>query len=165
MTTTIGYFGDEGAVLAATKAARAAGLEIVDVYTPYAVHGLDEAMGLAPSRLTYVCFAAGATGAGLALAFQIWVSTVSWPLNVGGKPFLSLPAFIPVTFELTVLAAALVSAAAFLARSRLFPGKKARVLPRVTDDRFALVLEADAARATELLTRAGAVTIESEVAS
>jgi hypothetical protein len=136
----IGYFDSEEKILDATRAARQAGYTVQDVFTPYAVHGMDEAMGLKPSRLTYVCFAGGLLGCTLALSLQLYTSVVSWPLNVGGKPFNSLPAFIPVAFELTVLFAGLSTVAAFLARSRLFPGSRRLALERVTDDRFALVL-------------------------
>jgi hypothetical protein len=158
MSRIVATFADEGALLAAVRATRAAGVAIDDAFTPYAVHGLDEAMGLRRSRLTWVCFLAGLSGASLAIGFQLWSSAVSWPLNVGGKPFASIPAFIPVTFELTVLSAALVSAATFLFRSRLFPGRRAAPLPRVTDDRFALVV-ADGETARSTLRAAGAVEI------
>jgi hypothetical protein len=168
MSRLVATFTDETALLEATRAARAAGIAIEDAYTPYAIHGLDEAMGLRRSRLTWVCFLAGATGAVTAMGFQLWASVVSWPLNVGGKPFASYPAFIPITFELTVLSAALMSAAAFLFRSRLFPGRTtaeaAHVPLRVTDDRFALVVaDGDAARA--LLRGAGAVALETGAGS
>jgi hypothetical protein len=162
MGALVGYFDDEGRLLEATRAARTAGLEVSDAFVPYAVHGLDEAMGQRRSRLTWVCFAAGFIGGALALSFELWVSAVSWPLNIGGKPFASVPAFIPVTFELTVLSAALVSAGAFLFRSRLFPGKRAAARPRVTDDRFALVLARDEARGRALLRDAGAVAVEGD---
>jgi hypothetical protein len=77
--------------------------------------------------------------------FQVWTMEIDWPVNVGGKPFASYPAFVPVTFEFMVLCSGLVSVFAFFARSRLFPGKKAVVLSsRVTDDRF--VILANAAR-------------------
>jgi hypothetical protein len=149
-------FEDETALLRATHAVRRAGVEIADAFTPYPVHGLEEAMGLRRSRLTWVCFAAGLTGAASAIGFQIWTSAVSWPLNVGGKPFASIPAFIPVTFELTVLSAALASAFFFFFRSRLYPGRAAAPPPRVTDDRFVLVV-ADSETARRLLASAGAV--------
>jgi hypothetical protein len=162
----IGYFESEEKILHATRAAREAGYAIHDVYTPYAVHGMDEAMGLRHSRLTWVCFGGGLFGASAALALQYYTSVVSWPLNVGGKPFNSLPAFIPVTFELTVLLAALTTVAAFFLRARLFPGKGGGALPRVTDDRFALALRAGVDEAPrELLRRLGAVEIQAEVAS
>lgn len=163
----VGYFEQEEQVVSATRAAREAGLPVHDVYTPYAVHGLDAAMGLRPSRLTWVCFLAGLTGGSLALLFQWWTSAVDWPLNVGGKPFASLPAFIPVTFELTVLVAGLTTVAALLARSALFPGKAREALPRVTDDRFALALggvrgDWDSAQAEGLLRTHGAVVTSSQ---
>ncbi|QDF06984.1 DUF3341 domain-containing protein [Myxococcus xanthus] len=168
----IGYFDSEAQVLDATRAVREAGFVLHDVYTPYAVHGLDDAMGLKPSRLTWVCFGAGLLGCTLALSLQYYTSVVSWPLNVGGKPFNSFPAFIPVTFELTVLFAALATVAAFLSRAKLFPGSRRAVLPRVTDDRFAIAVapreapsELDAAE--DLMRRHGAVATDllEEVAS
>jgi len=151
-------FDDEALLLRATHAVRRAGVEIADAYTPYAVHGLEEAMGLRRSRLTWVCFAAGLTGAACAMLFQVWSSAASWPLNVGGKPFASVPAFIPVTFELTVLSAALASAFFFFFRSRLYPGRPAAPPPQVTDDRFVLVV-ADSEAARRLLSTAGAVSL------
>ena len=164
----VATFDGQEALLEAVTNVRAHGFRIYDVYTPFPVHGLDEAMGLRRSRLPWVCFLAGAIGATLALGFQLWTSVVSWPLNVGGKPFASYPAFVPVTFELTVLSGALGSAAAFLFRSRLFPGRRAEapacVPLAVTDDRFALVVaDGDAARA--LLRAAGASEIRAEGAA
>jgi len=138
----VAVFDDDHQVLAATREARARGFHIVDVYTPFAVHGMDEAMGLKPSRLTWVCFVCGALGLSAALWFQSWTSAVSWPLNVGGKPLDSLPAWIPIAFEITVLFAALGSVLALMIRSRFWPGKCA-VEPAagIMDDRFALVVE------------------------
>lgn len=159
MSRLIGFFEDEAALLAAAAEAREAGLSIEDAYTPYAVHGLDEAMGVRRSRLPWVCFLVGLTGGALGFAFEMWTSTVSWRLNIGGKPFASVPAFIPVTFELTVLSAALGSVFAFFGRSRLFPGRRAAPPPRVTDDRFALLLVGDAEQARRLLQDQGAVEI------
>ncbi|MDP7034029.1 MAG: DUF3341 domain-containing protein [Planctomycetota bacterium] len=128
-------------LMSATRAVRESGWKIEEAYTPYAVHGLDEAMGRAPSRLPYITFLCGLVGTLLALWLQHWTSSVSWPLNVGGKPFNSLPAFVPVIFEIMVLFAGLGSVATLLIRSRLYPGKKVQ-LPSVdiTNHRFALVL-------------------------
>jgi hypothetical protein len=156
-------FDDETALLRATRAVRRAGVPIADAFTPYPVHGLDEAMGLPRSRLTWVCFGAGLTGAASAMGFEIWSSAVSWPLNVGGKPFASIPAFVPITFELTVLSAALASAFFFFFRSRLYPGRRASPLPRVTDDRFVLVVD-DSEAARRLLGAEGAVELTSAAA-
>ncbi len=138
----IGVFENEEDILGATKAARERGFKIADVFAPYAVHGLDHAMGLQPSRLPWVCFALGLFGAGLKVWFEFWTTATDWPINVGGKPWNSLPAFVPITFEVMVLFAGLSTVFAFFLVSRLRPGKKARIMdPRVTNDRFALVLE------------------------
>jgi hypothetical protein len=136
-----GVFDSEKRVLAATVECRRAGFEIDDVYSPYPIHGIDQAMGLRPSRLTYVCLALALLGAALMLWLQIWTSAISWPTNIGGKPLNSLPAFIPVTFEAAVLFGALGTVLVMLIRSRLFPGAKPN-LPAagVTDDRFVLAL-------------------------
>ncbi len=140
----VATFGDEDDVLAATRRAREAGYSIVDVFTPFAVHGLDAAAGVKPTRLPWVCFALGLSGAVAKLWYQIWTSATSWPVNVGGKPVNSVPAFVPVTFEIMVLFAAVGTVAAFLIVSRLRPGRKpAHVYERTTDDRFSLVLLQD----------------------
>ena len=140
-------FEHEDDLLAATEAVRRKGLRIIDVYTPYAVHGLDRAMGLKPSRLTWVCFICGMAGAVGMLWFEHWTAAVAWPINVGGKPWNSLPSDVPVAFEAAVLLAGFGSVFALFAVSRLYPGKRApRIDPRVTDDRFVLVIdESDAA--------------------
>jgi len=138
----VGVFESEDDILAATRDVRARGLTIVDVYAPYAVHGMDRAMGLKSSRLSVVCLVAGALGAILKLWFEIWTAAIDWPVNVGGKPWNSLPAFVPITFEVMVLFAGLSTVGAFLLVARLLPGRRPRLVdPRVTDDRFALVLE------------------------
>ena len=137
----VGVFEREGDVVQATNAARKAGLDIVDVYTPYAVHGLDRAMGLSPSRLPWVTFLLGLFGALTMTIFQFWASAVDWPINVGGKPWNSLVAFIPVIFEVTVLCGGVGTVLAFLWWAGLKPGLQSPVSDlRVTDDRFALVL-------------------------
>jgi mono/diheme cytochrome c family protein len=138
----LGVFAREEDLLGATRAVREQGLRIVDVHTPYAVHGLDEAMGLPPSRLGRVCFGFGVIGVVLAFAMQYWTSAVDWPINVGGRPWNSWPAFVPVAFEVMVLLASFGVVLTFLAVARLFPGRGA-LLPTagVTGDQFVLVLE------------------------
>ncbi|TWU21788.1 DUF3341 domain-containing protein [Bythopirellula polymerisocia] len=139
-------FDCEEDLLAATTLLNSKGYRIVDAFTPYAVHGLDHAMGLKPSRLTWVCFVCGMVGALGMLWFEYWIGAISWPIDVGGKPWNSLPSNVPVAFETAVLLAGFGSVFALLGVSRLYPGKKVQpVLERVTDDRFVLVLdEADA---------------------
>jgi hypothetical protein len=143
----VSTFAHEQDILAATTAARENGYSIIDVYTPYAVHGLDKAMGLRPSRLPWICFGLGITGAIAKLWYQIWTSATSWPVNVGGKPLKSVPAFVPVTFEIMVLFAGVGTVLAFFFISRLRPGKRPKVnYQGVSDDRFVLVLEETDAR-------------------
>lgn len=159
-------FEHEDALLAATKAVRGEGLQIVDVFTPYAVHGLEKAMGLRPSRLTWVCFLCGMTGALGMLWFQHWTASVNWPIDVGGKPWNSLPSDVPVAFEAAVLLAGFGSVFALFGASRLFPGKKTKPIdPRVTDDRFVLVIDEvdasfDSAAVRQMLIDHDAVEIE-----
>src|SRR5215510_6844985 len=138
----VGVFENERDTLNAVRASRKRGFKIVDVYAPYAVHGLEDAMGLAPSRLPWIVFALGVLGAGLKVWFEFWTTAIDWPVNVGGKPFNSLPAFVPVTFEVMVLFAAVGAVISFFVVCRLYPAKRA-VLPvlGVTDNRFAIVLE------------------------
>ncbi len=146
----VASFEDERDILSAVAAYRGRGLTIEDAFTPYAVHGLDEAAGVPRSRLGWVCALLGLSAAGLAMFFQIWVSAVDWPLNIGGKPLSSIPAFVPVTFEVGVLAAGIGSLIAFLIVSRLYPGKRtAPVLSGSTDDRFVLVVSSGQQRLAE----------------
>jgi hypothetical protein len=137
----VSVFKSEDDILQATRAARKEGLEIVDVFTPYAVHGMDRAMGLPPSRIPWVCFLLGLAG-GLAITiFQYWASAVDWPINVGGKPWQSWLAFIPVIFEVTVLCGGVGTVLFFIFWAGLRPGGTSPMSDlRVTDDRFALVL-------------------------
>lgn len=138
----LGIFDNEDDIMGVTQAARESGYKIVDVYAPYAVHGLDHAMGLEPSRLPRVCFALGLFGAAFKVWFEYWTTSVDWPINVGGKPWNSLPAFVPVTFEVMVLFAGVSTVIAFLYVCGLFPGKKARIVREdATNNRFVLVLE------------------------
>jgi hypothetical protein len=137
-----------------------------EAYTPYPVHGLGEALGLRPSRLGKVCFLFGLAGVTLALVFQYWSTTQNWPLNVGGQPWDSLPAFLPVTFETMVLLAGLGMVATWLVRCQLYPGSP-NWLPGCgeTDDRFVLVWgepsrSAEAAELRRLLYEDLATTLE-----
>jgi len=129
-------------ILGVVGAARQKGLTIIDVFSPYAIHGLERIAGFRPSRLPIVAFILGLTGTTFMTWFAFWTSAVSWPINVGGKPWNSLPGFVPVIFELTVLFAGVGSVLVLFARARLWPGKKAEMpFEGVTNDRFALLLE------------------------
>jgi hypothetical protein len=136
-----GYFTDEHDLLDAVKNLQNKGIKIEDVRTPFPVHGLDKILKFPRSKLPKVAFAAGLAGGTLGLLFQIWVFTSAWPLVIGGKPYLSLPSFIPVTFELTVLFAAFAMVIVFLVRSKLGPGSLPDILDdEVTNDHFQIIL-------------------------
>jgi hypothetical protein len=136
----VSVFEGEEDLLQAVVAARRAGLDVAEVFSPYVVHGLDRAMDLRPSRLPWVCFVCGLLGAAGIVLFQFWASAVSWPINVGGKPWNSLPAFIPATFEMMVLCGGVGTVAAFLWVAGLTPRRRSVVAELgVTNDRFALV--------------------------
>ena len=140
----LGYFDDPTALVAATSQVRDAHYESFDVFTPYPVHGLDAAQGLKRSPLPYVTFVAGATGFMLAVTLQYWTSAVDWPLNVGGKPFWSWPAFVPIMFELTVLLGGLATVAGMFALNGLPNVTKKSFDPALTNNRFAILIEAPA---------------------
>jgi len=129
-------------ILGIVRAARQEGLKIVDIYAPYAVHGLDTAAGFQPSRLPIICFVLGLLGAGLKTWFEFWTTANDWPIDVGGKPWNSWPAFVPVTFEVMVLFAGVGTVIALFIATKLWPGKRARIVfDGVTDDKFALLIE------------------------
>lgn len=135
-------FDNDADVLAAVRASRKQRFRVADVYAPYPVHGLSEAMGLPPSRLPRVCLVAGAAGAALMAYFQFWTTAIAWPLDIGGKPWNSLPAFMPPIFESMVLLAALSSVAAFFVLRGLVPGKEpSPSIPGATDTLFVVAVE------------------------
>jgi Protein of unknown function (DUF3341) len=140
-------FEREQDLVGAARSIAAEGWSIVDIYTPYALHPTAQLMGLGRSRLPRAAFVFGAIGVGLAFWFQFWVSAQDWPLNVGGRPWNSLPAFVPVAFEMMVLCAGLGLVATWMVVCRMFPGKEA-LLPAagVTDDRFVLQVRAPGAQ-------------------
>ena len=136
-----GHFTDELDLLEGVKELQNKGIVIDDVRTPFPVHGLDAVLKYPRSHLPKVAFLAGIIGGTLGMFFQIWVFTKGWSLNIGGKPFMSIPSFIPVAFELTVLFAAYAMGIAFLIRSNLGPGSIPDILDEeVTDDHFQIIL-------------------------
>ena len=138
----VGNFYDEEVLFPAVKKVRRAGYKIHDVLTPFPIHGLDQAMGLRDTSLHTAGFIYGITGTSTAVGFITWALTLDWPINFGGKPFFALPAWIPVTFELTVLFAAVGMVLTFCYLCQLAPFvKKDHFNPRSTDDTFVMALE------------------------
>jgi hypothetical protein len=112
------------------------------VFTPFPIHGLDAAMGLRDTSLHTAGFIYGITGTLTAFSFITWAFTTDWPLNIGGKPFFALPAWIPIMFEVTVLFAAVGMVLTFCYLCQLAPFvKKDHFHPRSTDDTFVMAIE------------------------
>lgn len=141
----VGTFDDEAVLFPAVKKVRMSGYKIHDVYTPFAVHGLDHALGLRETSLHTAGFIYGITGTSTALGGISYVLTYDWPLNFGGKPHFALPAWIPIIFELTVLFAAVGMVLTFCYLCQLAPFvKKHHFHARATDDLFVMVIECTA---------------------
>ena len=137
-----GLYDDEQVLMDAVREAKEDDLDILDVYTPFPVHGLDPILGLAESRLHVVGFLFGCVGALTAFLGMSWIFTDEWPMIIGGKPYWSVPAFIPITFEITVLFASIGMVVVFYAVNGLTPRTHTEVLhPRITDDKFAIAFD------------------------
>jgi hypothetical protein len=144
-------------VLAAARRARDEGYRRMEAYSPVPVEGLSEAVGLARDRVAAVVLMGGIAGGLGGFFLQWYASVVSYPLNVGGRPLNSWPAFVPITFELTVLGAAVAAAVGMLALNGLprphHPLFAAQGFERASRDRFFLCIEADDARFDRAATR------------
>lgn len=145
----VGFFDDASSLLAATKKVREANFQSFDAFSPYPIHGLEKAAGLKSSFLPWVTLGAAFTGFMCSILLQGWTSVIDWPLNVGGKPFWSWPAFVPIFFEFTVLFAGLATVGAmFLANG--MPNLKRRAFDNnITRDRFAIMIDAPSLKTTE----------------
>lgn len=140
----VGVYDDEDVLIKAVSDIRSSGIKIHEVYSPFPVHGLDHALGYTPSRLTIVAFCFGVLGFSLALTMQTGMMTFDWPMIIGGKDHWPLPAFIPVTFELTVLLSAFGMVGTFLVMRNLKPWSKPNLLDiRITDDKHILAIDLD----------------------
>jgi hypothetical protein len=134
-------YTDDDVLMSAVKAVKAEKHHIEEVYTPFPVHGLDKALGLAPTRIAIAAFLYGCVGLTVAITMMNFIMIEDWPQNIGGKPSFSyienMPAFVPIMFELTVFFAAHLMVITFYLRSRMWPFKNAENPdPRTTDDHF-----------------------------
>jgi len=119
-----------------------------DVNTPYPVHGMDKAMKIKPSKLGFVTLVMGLSGSAIALLLMFWTMSVDYPIVIGGKPFFALPAFIPITFELTVLLATLSTVGAMIALFFRLPDNQhplhdTEYMKSVSADKYGVVIEAE----------------------
>jgi len=133
-------FDSAKSIYEACKKVNRAGYKNWDSHTPFPVHGLDKAMGVKASILPWFVLSAGCCGGGLGLFLTIWTSVSAYPLNIAGKPLLSIPAFVPVIFELIVLFSALTAVFGMFVLNKLpryhHPLFSDEGFKRVTDDKF-----------------------------
>ncbi|MEQ8820302.1 MAG: DUF3341 domain-containing protein [Sumerlaeia bacterium] len=163
-------FASPGALIEGTRAMAGLGLRRMEAYTPTEIEGLDDVLPEASDhRVGWIAFGGGVAGAVIGFGFQMWVNMMAYPMNVGGRPFFSWPAFLPVTFEMAVLCASLSAFLAFFVLCRLprlnHPFFESALAERASQDRYILLVEADDPRfkATEVgdgLREAGALSVE-----
>lgn len=159
-------YNDDDVLMAAVKKVKAEKHHIEEIYTPFPVHGLDKAMGLAPTRIAIASFMYGCLGLTVAIIMMNFIMIEDWPQNIGGKPSFSylenMPAFVPIMFEMTVFFAAHLMVITFYLRSRMWPFKKAENPdPRTTDDHFLMEIAVhnNEKELSELLKETGAIEI------
>ncbi len=162
-------YADENKLMDAARKVRDSGYTRTDAFTPFPVHGIDEALGIKATVLPWFTLCAGFTGITIALTMQYWMNAVDYPYIISGKPFASWPAFIPVAFELTVLFSAFTTVFAMLGLNGLprfsnpvFANPK---FDRTTDDRFFLWIDSrdkyfNSEKVKHLLGETGALTVE-----
>ncbi|MCM5662026.1 DUF3341 domain-containing protein [Galbibacter mesophilus] len=160
-------YNDDDILMSAVKRVKEAHHHIEEIYTPFPVHGLDKAMGLAPTRIAITSFMYGCVGITVAVLMMNFIMIEDWPQNIGGKPSFSfienMPAFVPIMFEMTVFFAAHLMVITFYMRSKLWPFKKAENPDvRTTDDHFLMevTLNNNEDELTRLLVDTGAVEVK-----
>lgn len=165
-----GLYDDDADLLKAVKEANKEHLEVYDVFTPFPVHGLDPLMGFSESRLHIAGFVFGAMGTLTAFLFMTWVFTRDWPIIFGGKPYWSVPAFIPITFELTVLFSGIGMVVSYYIVNGLGFGVENPTLDdRITDDKFCIAFQtngysdAEIANLSNFFSKTGASEVSSKV--
>ena len=163
-------YDDDTVLLKGAKELVAKGVHIRDVFSPFPIHGLDPIIGVKQTRLAICAFIYGLVGLSLALTGMYYFMIVDWPMNIGGKPndffYQNIPAFVPISFEFTVLLAAHGMALTYFIRNWTLPGIKPRnPYPETTDDKFVMELHPSdshmtAEELTEHLSKTGTIRIE-----
>lgn len=162
-------FDNVDSVMAAARTVRNQGFSRWDVHSPFPIHGIDEAMGTRRTMLPWIVLGAGLTGLVAGLALELYTNSIDYQFLISGKPFISLPAFIPVVFETTVLFSAFGAVFGMLGLNRLpmlyHPLFRSERFRRVTNDRFFVVIDAsdpkfDETRTAELLRSLRPVSLE-----
>lgn len=142
----LGEFENPHTLVEAAHAVRTEGYRFFDAHSPFPIHGMDRAMGLGSSKLGYIVFGMGITGAALGYLMQWWMGAVDYPMIISGKPFFSIEPSVPIIFELMVLFSALGAVGGMLALNRLprphHPLFSSERFASVSDDGFFLHIEA-----------------------
>lgn len=167
-----GEFDGPSEIIEAAHKAREAGYTKIEAYTPFPVHGLTDAIGFEESKIKWIIFWSGVFGAIAGFGLQMWVLMVAMPVNAGGKPYFSWPAFIPVTFECMVLCASFGAVLGMLGLNGLpqpyHPIFEAKRFNLASQTKFFLVIEAndpmfDSREALDFFRRVGAKDAEEVV--
>ncbi|MEQ8904076.1 DUF3341 domain-containing protein [Ekhidna sp.] len=138
----LGVYDDEDVLMDAIKTVRESGVKIEEVYSPFPVHGIEDVLGYKRSWLSIAAFLFGITGTCLALTMMIGMMGIDWPMIIGGKDYIPIPSFIPVTFEMTVLLASFGMVGTFFVISNLKPWGKPRIYDiRITDDKHVMAID------------------------
>jgi len=164
----IGVYTEEEQVVTAINQLKEKGIKVKDAYTPYPVFEIIEAMEL-KTRFPYFAFVFGVIGVSLTFLFLYYTSVLSYPLVIGGKPYLSL-SFVIILFVATIFVTVISSLIAFFVRENKGPGKVAKMYhPDITDDKFVLVVtktekmtDEDSANIAGIMQGTGAIEIEEE---
>lgn len=165
----LGVYDSPDATFDVTKTLMAKGFDVHDVYTPFAIHNLDRVLGVKRTRLSTAAFIFGMCGIASALTLMIYSSYFDWQIIIGGKPFLHIPTYIPITFELGILFTAFGMVGCFFFVNRMFWGRNSDVMDlRVTDDRFVIAVnihesKTDVSELSNILVQGGALEVRERI--
>ncbi len=138
----VGIYDDDDVVLSAVHKVKEAGVKVYEVYSPFAIHGIDNAIGHPRTRIGVAAFMFGLTGFLCACALTVWTMGIDWPMIIGGKDPISLPNYVPAMFELTVLFTAFGMTITFFVSNGLGPIEPPLLFDtRCTDNKFVMAID------------------------
>jgi hypothetical protein len=165
----LGIYDNPDKVYSVTQKLMDSGYDVYDVYSPFAIHGLDRVMKVKRTRLSIAAFVFAMIGIASGVSLQSYASYFDWQMNIGGKPSLHIPTYIPITFELGILFTAFGMVGCFFIVNRMFWGRNTDIMDiRVTDDRFVIAVnlhghKTDAKALENLMISGGALEIRERV--
>lgn len=156
-----GYFTSEEQLISALKHLQKEKITIIDVFTPYPVHGLEKLLKIKPETLSYIAFGGGILGFIVGIGMQIVISTHLAPVVFGGKPLMAIPSFMPITTMLTLLFAVFAVVFGFFIQTGTGAGAVNRIYdPGTTNDRFLILIDANSSEAKLVFTKTNAIDIK-----